>query len=76
MRDAIEIENLGIPATLIVLQGFYALAETTRELLGRSDLDYVILPGTLASPSVARTKADIAVVQAVEHLTKRRCDES
>ena len=76
MRDAIELENLGIPATPIVLQGFYALAETTRQLLGRSDLGYVILPGTLASPSVARTKGDIAVVQAVDYLTKGHCDES
>lgn len=70
MRDAIELENLGIPATAIVLQGFYSLAETTRQLLGRSDLGYVILPGTLASPSVARTKGNVAVVQAVECLTK------
>ena len=69
MRDAVALEDMGVPAATIVLVGFKELARSTPRLLGRPDLEYVILPGTLDSPATARAKGEQAVPLAVAHLT-------
>ena len=69
MHDAIGLEAMGVPTAVIVLEGFQQLANSTRKLLGRGDLALVVVPGTLASPAVARAMADDALPQIVQRLT-------
>lgn len=70
MHDAIEIENAGIPAAVIVLDVFKELALMKRRHMGRADFQPVMLPGALTSPEVARAKAGEALEGVVRWLTK------
>ena len=72
MHDAVKLEGAGIPAAVIVQEGFRELALMKRRQMGLEALEPVFIPGVLGSPEQARKKGEEASARVVEWLTEPR----
>ena len=70
MHDAVKLEGAGIPAAVIVQEGFRELALMKRRQMGLEALEPVFIPGVLGSPEQARKKGEEASARVVEWLTE------
>ena len=70
MHDAVKLESAGLPAAVVIEEGFKELAFAKRRLMGLEALTPIIIPGHMGTREGARQQAEAAVagiVQWVRH---------
>ena len=70
MHDAVKLESAGIPAAVIVLEGFKELAYTKRRQMGLEELDPIIVTHVQGSREKFHGLGDEAIDDVASWLTR------